>query len=146
MIKVNKIHKLATFEKAYKDDVGYDLTCCEIRWGAEFPYRTWIISLGVEVEPPSGFYFQIIPRSSFPKNTGMVMVNSPGIVDPNYRGQWYMQTSYFTAIDGIKLDNILGKKVAQGVLMRTSPPMDIEFTNDLSKTARGKGGLGSTGA
>lgn len=144
MIKVNKIHKLATFEKAYKDDEGFDLTCCEIRWAPEHPYPLWILNLGVEVEPPNGFYFNVVPRSSFPKNTGLLMVNGIGIVDPNYRGEWLMQATYWTAIDGVNFNNLIGKKVAQAILMRSSPPMDIEFTSNLSKTARGKGGLGST--
>lgn len=145
MIKVNKLHKLATFEKAHEEDEGFDLTCCEIRWAPEYPYPLWIISLGIEVEPPSGFYFNVVPRSSFPKTSGLLMVNSIGIVDPNYRGEWLMQTTYWTAISGINFNNLIGKKVAQAILMHSSPPMKIEFTNKLSKTTRNKSGFGSTG-
>ena len=68
---------------ATKGDVGYDLTAIELV--KKMGKNTYMYDTGICVEPPVGFYTEIVPRSSIVK-TGYVLSNSVGIIDPHYSG------------------------------------------------------------
>jgi len=145
MIKIIKLHEDATFFKAHPTDAGYDLTCIDVIKKDEDLY--WL-DLGIQTQPPEGHYFELVPRSSFPKS-GFVMANSIGIIDEGYRGTWYMQIrpinmypeKWYTE----KVSRLfLGKRVAQAILKRNENGHEITFVNELSNSERGKGGFGST--
>lgn len=147
-IKIKKVDSLATFHKAHANDVGFDLTCC----GVSYKKDSWLcrLHLGVKVEPPPGYWFMLVPRSSFPQS-GWMMANSVGIVDPAYRGEWLMQIVPWAARDGAELSvsiypsEFIGQRVAQAILTPYTNLFDVEFVDLLSETARGEGGFGSTG-
>ncbi len=156
-IKIQKIHELATFDKAHDDDIGYDLTCV----GVEVVEGVIRLNLGIKVEPPGGYYFQIVPRSSFPK-TGWTQANNVGIIDPGYRGEWKMNICTIPMLAQVPSDKLIGHRVAQAILCKqydhpkyvyhrevneTFGPgyLSVAVVNELSQTKRGEQGFGSSG-
>ena len=69
--------------RAYDSDIGYDLTA--IYMWKKIGKNTTIYDTGIAVQPPPGYYIEIIPRSSLSK-TGYMLSNSIGIIDPDYTG------------------------------------------------------------
>jgi len=157
--KVNFIRKNATFRKAHESDSGFDLTACDYKYKGN---GLWHILLGVEVEPPKGFYFEVVPRSSFSK-TPFVFANDLGIIDQSYRGEICFPTrhiNYGFWEDNNTSDSLImkdktniesdikkwlsGKRIAQA-LLRPYITSQIEITNKLTETERGKNGFGSSG-
>jgi len=160
-IQVKKIHKDATFKKAYSSDSGYDLTACTYEYKGE---GLWMIGLGVQVKPQRGTYFEIIPRSGFCK-LPFIIPNNVGIIDQHYRGEWMLpirsmgrlywnkDVSLSTEVPLVNqiahfIEKLLiGKRVVQAIV-RTSYNFEIEFMSEdyqFSHTLRGERGFGSTG-
>lgn len=99
------------------------------------------VSLGLAFEIPEGYEIQIRPRSGVSAKTGLIIKNSPGTIDSDYRGE--VSVLFFNT--GRNIENIAaGDRIAQGVL---APVLKAEFkaTLDLSSTERGDGGWGSSG-
>ena len=69
--------------KAGDQEVGYDLTA--INFVKRLGTNTFMYDTGISVEPPAGYYTEIVPRSSIVKS-GYILTNSIGIIDPTYRG------------------------------------------------------------
>jgi len=100
-----------------------------------------LIPTGIAVSVPTGFEAQIRPRSGLAFRHGIGMVNSPGTIDSDYRGEI-----------GIILINwgpepfIIkrGDRIAQMIITRVYQA-DFEEVEDLDPTSRGKGGFGHTG-
>jgi dUTPase len=141
-------HGRGTFVKAHADDVGYDLTCV----GWEIKDGVYRLKLGVAVKPPDGYWFMLVPRSSFAK-TGWTQANNVGIIDPGYRGEWAMNVSPLGYIEAWSPDTLIGMRVAQAVLMifpwklmhmQGQTADTVRFVLNLDKTKRGTGGFGST--
>ena len=146
MVKVKLNHDKATFDKAHDSDTGYDLTCVGYTLKGT---RRAMLDLGVSVEPPEGYYFELVPRSSISK-TEFVQHNGVGIIDQDYRGPimmpvllWGVTASEEVLHHLVKNYFMNGKPCAQMVLKKKED-MKIEFVNDLSNTTRGEGGFGST--
>jgi dUTP pyrophosphatase len=100
-----------------------------------------MISMGFCVELPPGTEMQIRPRSGLALKHGFIIPNSPGTVDEDYRGCLMAGLLYF----GKRPYTIHhGDRIAQAVIadIRRYAPVEAE---DLSETARGAGGFGSTG-
>lgn len=100
-----------------------------------------MIPTGLYMEIPKGYEGQIRPRSGLAANKGVSVVNTPGTIDSDYRGEIKV------ALINFGKDNVIiypGDRIAQMVI---SPVIQVEFepTEDLSKTGRGEGGFGSTG-
>ena len=152
MIQVKKTHENATFNKAFPSDAGFDLTCC----GIEMKNNAFWFDLGIQVAPPSGYYFRVVPRSSFSK-TGFVLANSVGIIDETYRGNWYFVVRNIipveinkngeypaTILEAVQ-EMFLYKRVAQATLHKNYNNFGIVFVDKLDVTDRNTGGFGSTG-
>lgn len=99
------------------------------------------IKLGVAMELPEGYEAHVVPRSSTFKNTGLLMVNSVGIIDNSYNGpddQWIFP-AYATQTVHIEK----GQRICQFRIFKKQP--EIEFViNDLTHN-KNRGGHGSTG-
>lgn len=99
------------------------------------------IPTGIKVEIPSGYEIQIRPRSGMAAKFGITVLNSPGTIDADFRGEIGV-----ILINHGKQDFHIknGDRIAQMVLNKFER---IEFneTKDLSVTERGEGGFGSTG-
>jgi dUTP pyrophosphatase len=100
-----------------------------------------LIPTGIKMALPDGYEAQIRPRSGLAYKHGITVLNSPGTIDADYRGDVGVLLinhgrEAFTVEDGMR--------VAQMVVAQYSQ-FEWESVDDLDETARGAGGFGSTG-
>lgn len=100
-----------------------------------------IISLGVSMELPKGYYAEIVPRSSTFKNWGILMANSIGIIDNDYCGDEDVWS--FPALATHYIEIPKGTRIAQFRIVKKSEPIEFEAVDSLRNADRG--GFGSTG-
>ena len=104
-----------------------------------------LVGTGVQVRIPPGYVGFLLPRSSLSKKH-VVMLNSVGVIDSDYRGEIMACLSYTGSEDWVKLDR--NERIVQLVVVPIALPevlvryQDDEQWND---TSRGTGGFGSTG-
>ena len=105
------------------------------------PKHSYLVSTGLSVAFSNNYEIQIRPRSGLAAKNKISVLNTPGTIDSDYRGE--IKVIIFNHGDKDFIINN-GDRIAQMVL---SPIVKIELeeTNDLPKTIRGEGGFGSTG-
>lgn len=104
------------------------------------PRERRLISLGFKIEIPEGFEGQVRPRSGIALKRGITLINAPGTIDSDYRGE--MMAAVVN--HGIHTKMIeKGERIAQLVIKRIEQVEFIEGKVD--ETIRGSGGFGSTG-
>ncbi len=117
--------------------IGYDLTA--IRFDKQVTSKTVRFDTGLKVQPPPGYYTEIIPRSSLCK-TGYMLSNSVGLIDEDYRGTLLIA---LTKVDETMPDLQVPFVYCQLVL-RKAEHYSVKEVDELSETERGYGGFGST--
>ena len=105
------------------------------------PLARAIIKTGLFIELPVGFEAQVRPRSGLAAKHGLTVLNSPGTVDADYRGEIGVILVNLSNTD-FKIEN--GERIAQLVIAKHERATWLEV-NQLNDTARGEGGFGSTG-
>ncbi len=105
------------------------------------PGQRTLIPTGLSIALPEGFEAQIRPRSGLALKNGVTVLNSPGTIDADYRGEVQvllanLGTENFTVTRGMR--------IAQMVVAQYSR-VEWQQAETLSETARGTGGFGSTG-
>ena len=150
-MKVKKLDERAIMpSQAKSGDAGYDLVAIDD--GTISPEHGFIeYRTGIAIEVPEGFHTEIFPRSSISKYD-LALANSIGLVDGGYRGEVLVRFKYappFHADGTSLLDRPIirykkGDKIAQ-LVVRQTVHVGIEEVEELSDTARGAGGFGSTG-
>ena len=137
--------------KAGPNEVGYDLTA--ISFVKKIGTHTFMYDTGISVEPPEGYYTEIIPRSSISK-TGFMLANSIGVIDPTYRGT--LKIVLIDVDSQAKLhqhnshsSQIIGRPLTcpftlTQLVVRKIEEVDIKIVENLSTTSRGDGSFGST--
>ena len=128
-------------EYALVGDSGMDLRSDEDDIVIIKPGGRTLIKTGLFVQLPDGYEFQIRPKSGMAMKYGITVLNTPGTIDANYRGEI-----------GVILHNASdrdyaiapGDKIAQMVLQHV-PKVEWEEVEELSNTNRGDGGYGHTG-
>lgn len=100
-----------------------------------------LVSLGVSMELPEGYYALVVPRSSTAKNFGVIMANSMGVIENEYCGDddvWHFPALAFrgTIIP-------VGARICQFQLMKQAEPVEFESVPRLGN--KNRGGFGSTG-
>lgn len=105
------------------------------------PFERASISTGLFIELPIGFEAQVRPRSGLAIKKGVTVLNSPGTIDADYRGEIAIILVNLSQDDFI-IEN--GERIAQLIIAKHERATWIE-TTQLSQTARGEGGFGSTG-
>lgn len=103
--------------------------------------KSMIVPTGLYVEIPEGFEIQIRPRSGLAAKNGITVLNTPGTIDCDYRGE----IGVILINHGTQPFNIAkGDRIAQMVV---APVVRAEFVaaDELDVTERGAGGFGSTG-
>ncbi len=105
------------------------------------PLERVLVPTGLFIELPVGFEAQVRPRSGLAYKKGVGVVNSPGTIDADYRGEIKVILINLSN-DVLELEN--GERVAQMVIAKHERA-DWEEVNTLSETDRGAGGFGSTG-
>lgn len=106
------------------------------------PGERVLVPTGLAMEIPAGYEIQVRPRSGLSFKTGLMVLNSPGTIDSDYRGEVKIILGNLGQNDEVIAH---GDRVAQLVLAPVVQASYIVSTNDLSETARGAGGFGSTG-
>jgi dUTP pyrophosphatase len=105
------------------------------------PLQRQLIPTGIFIELPEGYEAQIRPRSGLAYKHGITVLNSPGTIDADYRGEVkVLLINFGEAIFEIKN----GERIAQMIISKHEKANWIE-TNELNETTRGEGGYGHTG-
>jgi len=120
---------------------GMDLRACVKNDTQLNPGEIMLVPTGLAVSIPEGYEAQIRPRSGLALRHGIGMVNSPGTIDSDYRGEIGV-----VMINWGKEPYVIkrGDRIAQMILSRVYRAELIEV-DDLDVTARGDGGFGHTG-
>jgi len=105
------------------------------------PLQRALIPTGLFVEIPVGYEMQVRPRSGLAYKHGISIVNSPGTIDADYRGELKVLLINLSDTEFVVQD---GERVAQLVVARHETIV-WELAETLSETGRGAGGYGSTG-
>ena len=105
------------------------------------PLGRTIVNTGLFIELPIGFEAQVRPRSGLAAKKGVTVLNAPGTVDADYRGEIGVILVNLSNEDFI-IDN--GERIAQLVIAKHERAEWIDV-KELSETLRGEGGFGSTG-
>jgi dUTP pyrophosphatase len=126
--------------RATEHAAGYDVRSAEEAVTLE-PGEIRLVGTGLTMELPVGVECQVRPRSGLALKHGITLPNSPGTIDPDYRGELrvIMQN---TGSEPVTLER--GERIAQLVFARFETP-EVLLADKLSQTTRGDGGFGSTG-
>ncbi len=141
-VKIRRLHpdaKLPQYAHGPAEDAGLDL-CAAVGVTLQ-PGIPALAPTGLAIELPAGFEAQIRPRSGLALRHAITLPNSPGTIDPAYRGEI-----------GVIMLNLgrepytvtKGDRIAQLVIARYEAVEWMELT-ELSDTTRGEGGFGSSG-
>lgn len=127
--------------RATEHAAGYDVRSCEADLTLE-PGDIRLVSTGLVMELPDNLECQVRPRSGLALRHGITLPNSPGTIDPDYRGELkiIMQN---TGTESVLIAR--GERIAQLVFSRFEAPV-VQEVQELSSTQRGEGGFGSTGS
>ena len=105
------------------------------------PKTSVLIPTGLSVAFPEGYEIQIRPRSGLAAKNNISVLNTPGTIDSDYRGEIKV-IIYNHGNENFSINN--GDRIAQMILAPVVK-MELEEINDLPKSIRGEGGFGSTG-
>jgi dUTP pyrophosphatase len=100
-----------------------------------------LVNTGLFIELPIGFEAQVRPRSGLAAKNGVTVLNAPGTIDADYRGEIKVILVNLSNAD-FTIQN--GDRIAQLVVAKHERA-EWELVTQLSETARGEGGFGSTG-
>ncbi|RVZ91008.1 dUTP diphosphatase [Helicobacter pylori] len=139
-IKIQKIHPNALIPKYQSEgSSGFDLHAVEevmIK-----PHSVGLVKIGICLSLEVGYELQVRTRSGLALNHQVMVLNSPGTVDNDYRGEIKVILANLSDKD-FKVQ--VGDRIAQGVVQKTYKAEFIECER-LDETSRGSGGFGSTG-
>jgi dUTP pyrophosphatase len=139
VMKVRRTHPGARLpEAAYPGDAGFDLYACE---DTVVPPGEWRdINVGIEIEPPPGYWVRLVGRSSTFRRRGLAIIE--GVVDNGYRGGiyfgvWNPGPSPVTIVQG--------DRIAQAIihLVIQMPWIEVEELADSERQGRGFGSTGN---
>ncbi len=131
---------LPTYQSA--DAVGMDLHAAVRADETIEPGGTATIPCGIAVAVPPGYEAQVRPRSGLAARNGVSILNAPGTIDPDYRGE----VKAILVNHGKEPFTVRrGMRIAQIVILPV-PRVEWEEVRELPPTGRGAGGFGHTGA
>lgn len=105
------------------------------------PMQRLLVPTGIHIELPVGFEAQVRPRSGLAFKHGIGIVNSPGTIDADYRGEIKVLLINFSEVD-FNINH--GDRIAQMVIAKHEK-IEWEQVQILGETLRGAGGYGHTG-
>jgi dUTP pyrophosphatase len=126
--------------RAHADDAGLDLYASEP--AILGPGERTSVGTGVAVEIPVGHAGLVLPRSGLAKRHGVTLVNAPGLIDAGYRGELRVLLMNTDRSEHFELGP--GDRIAQLLVIAFAPVSPVEAL-ELSASARGEGGFGSSG-
>ena len=120
---------------------GLDLYACVTESIEIEPGSTALVPTGLAIEIPKGYEAQIRPRSGLALKWGITLLNSPGTIDSDYRGE----IKVIIINHGREIFTInRGDRIAQMVFCQVAAA-SLEVVDELSSSGRAKGGFGHTG-
>jgi dUTP pyrophosphatase len=120
---------------------GLDVTSSSVEDIIIAPSTTSLVPTNLVLEVPIGYEAQIRPRSGLALKHNVGIINSPGTIDSDYRGELKVLLSNF----GKEPFTVkFGERIAQMVISKVEH-VQIEVTEELSETKRDSGGFGHTG-
>ena len=141
LLKVKRLRPGARLpERATEGSSGFDLyACIDGRDHVVLAKRPVRVGTGIAIEFPRGFDVQVRPRSGLAaKGVGVTL----GTIDSDYRGEVLVTMYLFGDVEEYRIAN--GDRIAQLVVTRLGQ-IDVVEVEELTETARGVGGHGSTG-
>jgi len=120
-------------------DAAYDLRC--LQGFSLWPRERATVPTGVAIALPPGVAGLVTPRSGLASRHGISLVNAPGLIDPNYRGELRI---ILVNLGDARFEAQAGDRIAQLLLVRHEAPEVLEVAS-LDETVRGAGGFGSSG-
>ena len=122
------------------EDAGMDLYAAE---DAEIRPQDWkSVRTGICIELPAGYEGQVRPRSGLARKHGLTLLNSPGTIDPGYRGELRV-TLINLGTEPYEVH--AGDRIAQLIVAAYASVVRWDLSESLGNSRRGKGGFGSTG-
>lgn len=142
-MKVKIVNKSAypTPEYATVRSAGMDLRANTTEPLKIKPLQRAMVPTGLYIELPEGYEAQIRPRSGLAAKHGITVLNTPGTIDSDYRGEIRVILVNLSSDD---FEIVPGERIAQMVVARHEH-VEWEETSSLDSTERGEGGFGSTG-
>ena len=141
-VEVKKLRDNATIPtRGSLQAAGYDLYACIDAAVTIKPHTTEKIGTGLAIAVPDGYFGAIFARSGLAAKQGLRPANCVGVADSDYRGEYIVALHNDTDEEKIIEPQ---ERIAQLVVM---PYLSVEFEekDELTETARGAGGFGSTG-
>lgn len=140
-VRIKRLDKdLPLPSRAHRGDAGADL--CSAEDLILTPGERRLVGTGVALALPLGTVGLIHPRSGLAAKHGLSIVNAPGTVDADYRGEIKVCLINLDSHTSIQITR--GMRIAQLVIQRVEL-VDFEEVEELDETVRGAGGHGSTG-
>lgn len=132
-------HPLPQYETAHA--AGMDLRASIAEDIILKPLQRQLISTGLYIELPVGYEAQIRPRSGLAYKHGISIVNSPGTIDADYRGELKV---LLVNLSDTEFKIVNGDRIAQMVIAKHET-IEWQAVDELGETLRGEGGYGHTG-
>jgi dUTP diphosphatase len=127
-------------ERAYAYDAAFDLFAAE---AVDIPpQERAVVGTGLALGLPPGLAGLTLPRSGLAAQTGLSIVNAPGLIDPGYRGE--VRVILLNTDVRASISVKPGDRIAQ-LLLVSLPAATLVATDDLDDTERGTRGFGSSG-
>jgi len=144
-INVKKLfHNAIPLRRGTEFSAGFDVAYCGPRSVKLWPHEVHDFPTGWAFEVPKGVAMLILPRSGVARRVGLRPVNTPGLLDPDYRGELIVALEYRKP-EGEPIVTVNpGDFIAQVVFVPFYVP-EFNEVEELSQTGRGTGGFGSTG-
>lgn len=142
-IRIKKLSETAVIpSKGTEFSAGYDLYACLGASVSIKPGETVMIGTGLALEIPPGYVGLIYARSGIATEKGLAPANKVGVCDSDYRGEYRIPLHNHGLHPALVLP---GERIAQLII---TPHLEVTFlpAEELSETARGEGGFGSTHA
>ena len=137
--KLDKNVKLPDYKTS--GSAGMDVTANNKKKITIIPGKTEIITTGISVAIPKNYEIQIRPRSGLAAKKGISVLNTPGTIDSDYRGEIKI---ILINLSKKKFEVKFGDRIAQMILSPIAKAKLVEVKK-LPTTLRNKGGFGSTG-
>lgn len=125
-----------------RDSGAFDLYMPEAGRIPEMNITPVRVPLGFASEVPKGYVALILPRSGAGSKHGVELQNTAGVIDADYRGQWF---AFLNTKTGDEFTWEKGSRVLQFALVPVLTP-ELTLVDSVSSTDRGQGGFGSTDA
>ena len=141
-IQIKKLNENAVIPtRGSEQAAGYDLYAATEETIVIRPHETVKVGTGLAIAVPDGYFGAIFARSGLAAKQGLRPANCVGVADSDYRGEYIVALHNDTDFERTIAPK---ERIAQLVVM---PYLAVEFdeVDELSETARGEGGFGSTG-